>query len=79
LGLDVRQVLDTLESTVIEACCADDEEDDDEDEVEEQAEEADEDGATRDWPGAIKDDDWVTVVVDVLARLPSDIRRSSSS
>lgn len=75
LGLDVRQVLDTLESTAIEACCADEEEEDEVDEAEEQPEETDD---ARD-AGTVKDDDRETVVTDVLARFPSDIRRRSSS
>ena len=74
LGLDVRQVLGTLESTVIEACCADEEEEDEVDEeVEEQPEEVDD---AKD-VGTVKDRE--TVVTDVLARFPSDIRRMSSS
>lgn len=75
LGLDVRQVLGTLESTAIEACCADEEEDDEVDEAEEQPEEVDD---AKD-VGAVKDDDREAVVTDVLARFPSDIRRRSSS
>jgi len=76
LGLDVRQVLGTLESTAIEACCADEEEEDEVDEVEEQPEEVDDDAKD---VGTVKDDDRETVVTDVLARFPSDIRRKSNS
>ncbi|KAL0126973.1 hypothetical protein PUN28_005366 [Cardiocondyla obscurior] len=73
LGLEVRQVLGTLVSIAIVACCTDTEEDDEVDEVEEQPEEVDDGNEA----GAVKDD---AREADVLARLfPSDIRRSSSS
>lgn len=76
LGLDVRQVLGTLESTTIVACCADEEEDDEVDEAEEQIEEVDD---AKD-AGAAKVDVRETVVSDeLLARFPSDIRRRRSS
>jgi len=58
---------------VIEACCADEEEEDEVDEAEEQPEEVDD---AKD-VGTVKDRE--TVVTDVLARFPSDIRRRSSS